>query len=115
MGGAIGSLSNAIGATIVGANGGSLGNGGTGLYGAAGIAIYSAGANASIGPITNSGQITGDVEIDNQANLPVSGGTGSKTLGSWTGGTITIGVGTWHSAPATRGGDDISLEAAMGP
>lgn len=60
--------------------------------GAAGDAIYSAGANASIGPITYSGEIIGNVEIDNQANVTVHGGTG-KTFGRWTGGTITIGNG----------------------
>ena len=60
--------------------------------GAAGDAIYSAGAHASIGPITNTGQIVGNVEIDNQVTVTVNGGTG-KTFGSWTGGTITIGAG----------------------
>ena len=44
--------------------------------GAAGDAIYSAGAHASIGPITNSGQIIGNVEIDNQASVTVTGGSG---------------------------------------
>ena len=52
----------------------------------------SAGANASIGPITNSGRIIGNVEIDNQANVTINGGTG-KTYGVWTGGTITVGDG----------------------
>ena len=49
--------------------------------GAAGDAIYSAGADASIGPITNSGQIIGNVEIDNQASVTVTGGSG-KTFGT---------------------------------
>ena len=46
---------------------------------AAGDAIYSAGTKASIGPITNSGQIIGNVEIDNQANVIVYGGTGETS------------------------------------
>ncbi len=67
------------------------GAGGAGaIAGAAGDAISSAGKHASIGPITNSGKIIGNVEIDNQASVTVSGGTG-KTFGRWTGGTITIG------------------------
>ena len=52
--------------------------------GRAGDAIYSAGTHASIGPITNSGKIIGNVEIDNQASVTVTGGTGT-TFGSWTG------------------------------
>jgi hypothetical protein len=38
--------------------------------GAAGDAVYSAGANASIGPITNTGKIISSVEIDNQGGAP---------------------------------------------
>ena len=69
------------------------GAGGTGRTpGAAGDAIYSAGAGTSIGPIANTGQIIGDVEIDNQANVTVSGG-GGTAFGRWTGGTITVGNG----------------------
>jgi hypothetical protein len=56
---------------------------------AGGFAILSTG---SIGPITNTGQIIGNVEIDNQANVTVNGG--SRKLGSWTGGVITIGNGS---------------------
>ena len=83
--GTIGSLVNS--GTITG------GPGGAGpLPGPAGDAIYSAGANASIGSIGNRGQIIGNVEIDNQPNVTVTGGTG-KTFGVWTGGTITIGAG----------------------
>ena len=37
-----------------------------------GDAIYSAGPHASIGPITNSGQIIGNVVIDNQASVTVT-------------------------------------------
>ena len=64
------------------------GGGGTG-GGRAGDAILSTG---SIGPITNTGQIIGDVEIDNQASATIYGGTGA-TFGRWTGGTITVGNG----------------------
>ena len=92
------------------------GEGGTGATGrgAAGDAIYSAGARASIGPITNSGQIIGNVEIDNQASVTVTGGTG-KTFGSWTGGTITIGNGNLTFAGGnTALGDDISVDGGNG-
>ena len=60
--------------------------------GAPGDAIYSAGANASIGSIANSGSIVGNVEIDNQSNVTITGGSG-KVFGSLTGGTIVIGNG----------------------
>jgi hypothetical protein len=91
------------------------GKGGKGSpSGAAGDAIYSAGANASIGPITNSGQIIGNVEIDNQASVTVTGGTG-KTFGSWTGGTITIGNGDLTFASGkTALSDDISVNGGAG-
>ena len=82
--------------------------------GAAGDAIYSAGAHASIGPITNSGQIIGNVEIDNQASVTVTGGTG-KTFGSWTGGTITIGNGNLTFAGGnTALGDDVEVDGGKG-
>ncbi len=82
--------------------------------GAAGDAIYSAGAHASIGPITNTGKIIGNVEIDNQATVTVNGGTG-KTFGSWTGGTITIGAGNLTFASGnTALGDDISVDSGAG-
>jgi hypothetical protein len=70
------------------------GNGGTGPKGngAAGDAILSAGPNALIGPIANSGQIIGNVEIDNQASVIIKGGSGT-TFGSFSGGAITIGAG----------------------
>jgi hypothetical protein len=59
-------------------------------------AIYSEGSQggvpASIGSITNSGHIIGNVGIYGQANLDVYGGNGT-TFGSWSGGTITIGAG----------------------
>jgi mucin-19 len=57
-----------------------------------GDSIYSEGTQASIGSITNSGQIIGNVDIEDQANLDVYGGKGT-TFGSWSGGTITIGAG----------------------
>ncbi len=52
-------------------------------------AISSINADASIGPITNSGKIIGNVEIDNQASVTIKGGSGT-TFGSLSGGTITI-------------------------
>jgi hypothetical protein len=69
-----------------------------------GDAIFSAGANASIGSIANSGKIVGNVEIDNQGSVTVYGGTGKK-FGSWTGGTITIGNGN-----LTFAGGDTALD-----
>ncbi len=92
--------------------GGSGGSGST--SGAPGDAILSAGARASIGPITNSGQIIGKVVIDNQASVTVTGGSG-KTFGSWTGGTITIGNGNLTFASGnTALGDDISVDGGVG-
>jgi hypothetical protein len=74
----------------------------------------SAGAGASIGPITNSGKIIGNVVIDNQASVTVAGGTG-KTFGSWTGGTITIGNGNLTFAGGNSAlGDDISVDGGDG-
>jgi hypothetical protein len=67
------------------------GKGGSGAASGA-PAILSAGAGASIGLITNNGEIIGNVEIDDQAGVTVNGGTG-KTFGRWTGGTVTIGNG----------------------
>ena len=91
--GTIGALSNS--GVIAG------GVGGSGLTpGAAGDAIYSAGANASIGPIANSGQIIGNVEIDNQSSVTITGGKG-KTYGSWTGGRSRSETAIWFSPAAT--------------
>ena len=82
--------------------------------GAAGDAILSAGASASIGPITNSGQIIGNVEIDNQASVTVNGGTGGA-FGSWTGGTITIGNGNLTFAGGnTALGDNVTVNGGAG-
>jgi PEP-CTERM motif len=84
------------------------------LSGATGDAIYSAGTHASIGPITNSGKIIGNVVIDNQASVTVTGGSG-KTFGSWTGGAITIGAGNLTFADGnTALGDDISVDGGSG-
>ena len=74
----------------------------------------SAGAGASIGPITNSGRIIGNVVIDNQASVAVTGGSG-KTFGRWTSGTITIGGGNLTFAGGnTALGDDISVNGGKG-
>jgi hypothetical protein len=75
------------------------------------FAILSTG---SIGPITNSGQIIGNVEIDNQATVFVSGGSG-KTFGSLTGGTITIGNGNLAFVSGnTALGDNIVVNGGGG-
>ena len=82
--------------------------------GAPGDAIYSAGPNASIGPITNSGHIIGNVEIDNQPSVTVDGGMGT-TFGSWTKGTITIGAGNLTFARGnTALGDNIVVRGGKG-
>jgi hypothetical protein len=79
-----------------------------------GVAMYSAGANASIGPITNRGKIIGNVEIDNQTSVTVTGGAG-KTFGRWRGGAITIGAGNLTFAGGnTALGDDISVDGGTG-
>jgi hypothetical protein len=93
----------------------SRGTGGFGpVHGAAGDAIYSAGANASIGTIANSGQIVGNVEIDNQASVTVTGGSG-KTFGRWTGGAITIGTGNLTFAGGNIVlGDDVTVDGGKG-
>jgi hypothetical protein len=75
------------------------------------FAILSTG---SIGPITNSGKIIGNVEIDNQASVSVTGGSG-KTFGSLTGGTITIGDGNLTFAGGnTALGDNIIVNKGGG-
>ena len=80
----------------------------------AGDAIYSAGKHAWIGPIANTGQIIGNVVINNQANVTVTGGSG-KTVGSWMGGSITIGAGNLTFAGGnTALGDDISVDGGAG-
>ncbi len=74
----------------------------------------SAGANASIGPIANTGQIIGNVEIDNQAAVTITGGKG-KTYGAWTGGTITVGNGNLIFAGGnTALGDSILVNGGTG-
>jgi hypothetical protein len=88
--------------------------GGAGSGAPAGDAIYSAGPNASIGRITNSGAIVGNVEIDNQASVAVTGGSG-ESVGGWTGGTITIGNGNLTFAGGnTALGDDIVVDGGGG-
>ncbi len=91
------------------------GAGGAGVTpGAVGDAIYSAGPNASIGIIANSGSIVGTIEIDYQASVTVNGGSG-KTFGSWTGGAITIGAGSLTFAGGnTALGDNISVDGGAG-
>jgi uncharacterized protein with beta-barrel porin domain len=92
---------------------GGAGGGGP-ASGAAGDAIYSAGANASIGSITNTGQIIGNVEIDNQASVALRGGS-NNTFGSWTGGTIVIGNGDLTFAGGnTALGDSIVVNGVAG-
>jgi hypothetical protein len=131
--------------TISGGNGGSGGFGGTGGAGimnsgtittlinrgtisggaggignppgARGYAIHSAGANASIGTISNTGSIVGNVEIDDQSNVTIVNPTWK--YGSWTGGTIDIGNGNLTfggGAALSRSfvGDDITVDGGAG-
>jgi hypothetical protein len=89
------------------------GKGGTGAAGkgAAGDAILSTG---SLGPIANSGQIIGNVEVDNQASVIINGGTG-KTFGSFSGGAITIGNGDLTFASGnTDLADSIAVNSGAG-
>jgi hypothetical protein len=87
-----------------------------------GDAIYSAGANASIGTIANTGSIVGKVEIDSQSNVTITGGSG-QSFGHLTPGqefefgryTIVIGNGN-----LTFGGgntflaDDVMVNGGLG-
>ena len=107
-------------APSAGPAGAGLRNVGTiGAFNNAGLIDPSAGAFAilstgSIGPITNSGQIIGNVEIDNQASVSVTGGSG-KTFGSLTGGSITIGDGNLTFAGGnTTLGDNIVVNGGGG-
>jgi hypothetical protein len=97
----IGTLTNS--GTIHGGRGG-----GGPSSGAPGDAILSAGAGASIGHITNSGKIIGFVEIDNQASVTVTGGSGT-TFGSWTGGAVTGGAITIGNGNLTFAGGNTAL------
>ncbi|MBV8443987.1 MAG: PEP-CTERM sorting domain-containing protein, partial [Hyphomicrobiales bacterium] len=109
-------ISNA-GAIAALANSGVIEGGAGGMAmsaGAMGDAIYSAGVNAWIGSIANRGQIIGNVEIDNQANVSVTGGS-KKTFGSWSGGAITIGDGDLTFAGGrTELADNITVDAGTG-
>ncbi len=93
---------------------GALGEFEGGPLGPSGAAIFSAGPNASIGSITNSGQIIGDVLIGNQTNLTVYGGVG-RNFGAWTGGTINVGYGNLTFASgATALGDNVAVDGGAG-
>ena len=116
---AIGALDNLKGGLIQGANTGfanfgslgSFSNNGTIDPSAGGFAILSTG---SIGTITNTGQIVGNVEIANQAMVTVAGGRGN-TFGDWTGGTITVVGGDLTFARGhTALGDNIVATGVYG-
>jgi mucin-19 len=78
-----------------------------------GDAIYSAGSGASIGTIANSGSIDGNVAIDNQSNVTITGG--GSTFGSLTGGIITIGNGNLtFGGGATFLGDSVVVNGGTG-
>jgi hypothetical protein len=125
-GATVGSLDNLKGGTISGGAGGKGGgaagtgvfNGGTigalsnaGTIIGPGNAIFSTG---SIGPITNSGSIVGNVVIDNQAKVSITGGSGA-TFGSLKGGTITIGSGSLtFAAGNTHLADNIVVNKGAG-
>jgi hypothetical protein len=117
----IGGLGGAGGAAIWNAgaigrvtNAGTIEGGAGASPGAAGDAIYSAGKHASIGSIANSGKIIGNVEIDNQASVTITGGSGG-VVGKWTGGTITIGNGDLTFAGGNAGlGDNIVVDGGAG-
>jgi mucin-19 len=78
------------------------------------FAIISAGsiAPSSIGPINNTGQIIGNVEID-QSKVVVTGGS-NKTFGSWSGGTITIAGDLKFAGGNTELGDNILVDDGTG-
>jgi hypothetical protein len=99
------------------ANSGMISGGGaSSVSGAAtqGDAIYSAGRSASIGTIANSGSIVGNVVIDDQTSVGVTGGSGS-TFGNWTNGVITIGNGSLtFGGGNTFLGDNVTLNSGSG-
>ena len=67
-----------------------------------------------IGTIANSGSIIGNVVIDNQTNVTITGGSGS-TFGGWTGGTITVGNGALtFGGGKTFLGDDVTVNGGKG-
>ena len=115
----IGTLDNLAGGLIHGAQMGLSNSGTIGSLNNAGTIDPRRGAFAilstgSIGPITNTGQIIGNVEIDNQAMVTVVGGRGN-TFGEWTGGAITIGGGDLTFARGnTALGDNIVVTGADG-
>jgi hypothetical protein len=109
-GGAGVSNTGAIAAVI---NSGVIAGGPPRIGGAAGDAIMSAGPSASIGAITNSGQIVGNVEIDNQPSVTIYGGTGGA-YGSWTGGTITVGYRLTFAGGNTALGDSVTFNGRAG-
>jgi hypothetical protein len=93
-------------------NTGSLGTGGfvnNGTIDDPGYAIYSTG---TIGPMTNTGQVIGDVFIA-QANVVITGGS-EKTFGSWTGGTMTINGDLKFTGGNTDLGDNILIDDGTG-
>jgi hypothetical protein len=123
--GAIGALTN-TGKILVGQGGpgGTVGAAGVDNLGSIGTLNNNGGtidgsefailSTGSIGPITNSGKIIGNVEIDNQASVSITGGSG-KTFGSLTGGTITIGAGNLTFAGGnTALGDNIVVNGGGG-
>jgi hypothetical protein len=76
--------------------------------------IVSAGVDASIGSIDNSGSIVGTVVIDNQTSVTITGGSG-KTFGSWTGDRIITDSGNLTFAGGnTALGDDIWFDHGRG-
>jgi hypothetical protein len=126
-GATIASLTNMKGATISGGAGGNGGPAGMGIDNAGTLgAVNNAGtidpragafailSTGSIGPITNSGKIIGNVEIDNQPSVTVTGGSG-KIFGILTGGLITIGGGNLTFAGGnTALGDNIVVNGGGG-
>jgi hypothetical protein len=78
-----------------------------------GDAIYSAGSGARIGTIANSGSIIGNVVIDNQSKVTITGG--GETFGRWTGGTIMIGAGNLtFGGGNTFLGDNVEVDRGRG-
>jgi mucin-19 len=107
-----------------GVGGAAHGVGGTGIISAGAIGtltntgtidngIYAIRSTGSIGLLANGGQIIGNVAIENQARVTITGGSG-KAFGSFSGGAITIGGDLTFARGGTDLADDITVHDGAG-
>jgi hypothetical protein len=107
-----------------GAGGAAHGVGGTGIISAGAIGtltntgiidngMYAIRSTGSIGLLANGGQIIGNVAIENQARVTITGGSG-EAFGSFNGGAITIGGDLTFARGGTDLADDITVHDGAG-